>query len=197
MLRHYEVESHLPGAHFDSHAGAKLRSECLRTGFLVVVIACLLLPAARANEQSRSIFGYVERVVITDKGFSLKARLDTGAETSSLDAHNIRRFRRGDSRYVRFDVRDPDTDELVTLERPLVRIVRIRQHEGPSMQRPVVMMKICLGQLLQEVEVSLTPRTEFLYPMLIGRSAMRGAIIVDPEQTFTMPPQCDLSEIPE
>lgn len=161
------------------------------------VIACLSLSAAQANEQSRSIFGYVERVVITDKGFSLKARLDTGAETSSLDAHNIRRFRRGDARYVRFDVRDPDTDELVTLERPLVRIVRIRQHEGPSMQRPVVMMNICLGQLLQEVEVSLTPRTEFLYPMLIGRSAMRGAIIVDPEQTFTISPQCDLSGIPE
>jgi hypothetical protein len=197
MLRHYEVESRLPGTHYDLHAGAKLTRENLRLWSLVLVIACLSLPAARANEQSRTIFGYVERVVITDKGFSLKARLDTGAETSSLDAHNIRRFRRGDSRYVRFDVRDPDTDEFVTLERPLVRIVRIRQHEGPSMQRPVVMMKICLGELLQEVEVSLTPRTEFLYPMLIGRSAMRGAIIVDPERTFTNSPQCDLSEIPE
>lgn len=197
MLRHYEVESRLPGTFCNRRAGAQLRSDRLRIGSLVFVIACLSLPAAQANEQNRSIFGYVERVVITDKGFSLKARLDTGAETSSLDAHNIRRFRRGDARYVRFDVRDPDTDELVTLERPLVRLVRIRQHEGPSMQRPVVMMKICLGQLLQDVEVSLTPRTEFLYPMLIGRSAMRGAIIVDPEQTFTISPQCDLSGIPE
>lgn len=160
-------------------------------------MACALPPVSHAAERSKSISGYVERVIITDKGFSLKARLDTGAETSSLDAHNIRRFRRGDARYVRFEVRDPETDEFVTLERPLVRNVRIRQHEGPSMRRPVVKMQICLGHLLREVEVSLTSRSQFLYPMLIGRSAMRGAIVVDPELTFTNPPQCDPAEFAE
>jgi hypothetical protein len=164
---------------------------------LVAVIAYASPPEAHASDRGKTIFGFVERIVITDKGFTLKARLDTGAATSSLDAHNIRRIRRGNSRYVRFDVMDPETEEFVTLERPLVRNVRIRQHEGPPMRRPVVKMQVCLGHLLQEVEVSLTPRSQFLYPMLIGRSAMHGVIVVDPELTFANEPQCDLAEIAE
>jgi hypothetical protein len=164
---------------------------------LLAVLALGLPPDAGAAERSKTIFGYVERVIISDKGFSLKARLDTGAQTSSLDAHNIRRFRRGDSRYVRFDVMDPETGEFVTLERPLVRNVRIRQHTGPAMRRPVVKMWLCLGHEVREVEVNLTPRPEFLYPLLIGRSAMRGAILVDPELTFTARPKCDPSEFSE
>jgi hypothetical protein len=161
---------------------------------LVVVAACVMPPPAQAMDQGKSIFGYVERVIISDKGLSMKARLDTGAQTSSLDAENIRRFRRGDARYVRFDVQDPDSGEVITLERPLVRTVRIRQHTGPPMQRPVVKMWVCLGSVVREVEVNLTSRSSFLYPMLIGRTAMRGAIIVDPELTFTSPPQCDPSD---
>lgn len=165
--------------------------------FFVAMVACAVPEAALAGGASKTIFGYVERVIISDQGLDLKARLDTGAQTSSLDAHNIHRFRRGDRRYVRFDVRDPDTDQFVTLERPLVRIVRIRQHEGQWMRRPVVEMKICLGHLVREIEVSLTPRGDFIYPLLIGRSAMRGAVIVDPDLTFTNPPDCDPEEIAE
>ncbi|MFU8895557.1 MAG: ATP-dependent zinc protease [Gammaproteobacteria bacterium] len=158
---------------------------------VVLVIACAVPQEAHGRDPSKTIFGYVERVIIADKGFSLKGKLDTGAETSSLDAHNITRFRRGDTRYVRFDVRDPDSDEFITLERPLARNVRIKQHDGPSTRRPVVNMWICLGHLTREVEVSLVPREGFIYPLLIGRSAMRGSVIVDPELTFTSRPKCD------
>jgi hypothetical protein len=164
---------------------------------LLAVIATLVFTvpsAALANEKNKSIFGYVERVIITNKGFSVKARLDTGAATSSLDAVNIRRFRRGGTRYVRFDVLDPDSEEFVTLERELVRNVLIRQLGAPSERRPVVKMPLCVGHIMREVEVNLTSRTGFLYPMLIGRSAMRGVIIVDPELTFTRAPTCDPAE---
>ena len=164
---------------------------------LVAVVAHATPPVAQAGEVEKAIFGHVERVIISEKGFSLKARLDTGAQTSSLDAHNIVRLRRGDVRYVRFDVMDPDTGDFVTLERPLVRNVRIRQHTAPPMRRPVVKMWLCLGHKVREVEVNLTSRSDFLYPLLIGRSAMRGSIVVDPELTFTARPQCDPTEFPE
>jgi hypothetical protein len=165
---------------------------------LLLVVTALALPSpARAVEGTKTIFGHVERVIISDQGFSLKARLDTGAETTSLDAHNIRRIRRGDSRYVRFDVIDPESGEFVALERPLVRNVRIRQHGGTWMRRPVVKMWLCIGPLVHEVEVNLTPRSEFLYPLLIGRSAMRGTIVVDPELTFTQRPECDPEDFVE
>ena len=164
---------------------------------IVLASAFVLAPAAHARDPSKTIFGYVERVVISQQGLSLKARLDTGAETSSLDARNIHRFRRGETRYVRFEVEDPESGEMVMLERPLARMVRIRQHGGSFHRRPVVNMWVCLGHVVREVEVNLTSRSEFLYPMLIGRSAMRGSIIVDPDLTFTNRPQCDLSEFAE
>lgn len=164
---------------------------------LLAVTALAPLHDAHARDPSKTIFGYVERVIITSSGLSLKAKLDTGAETSSLDAHNIQRFRRGDARYVRFDVKDPKTGDFVTLERPLARMVRIKEHDGPSMRRPVVKMWICLGHLTQQVEVSLTSRSEFIYPLLIGRSAMRSSVIVDPELTFTSNAKCDHSRFAE
>lgn len=163
----------------------------------VVAVAAVLGPVAEARETSKTIFGYVERVVVSAEGFSLKAKLDTGAETSSLDARNIKRIRRSGERLVRFDVPDPETGQLVTLERPLARIVRIRQHDGPYERRPVVQMWLCIGHLAERVEVNLVDRGDFLYPLLLGRSAMRGSIIVDPELTFTTRPRCDPTELAE
>ncbi len=164
---------------------------------MLAVAACAAPSPGYGVEGGKTILGHVERVIISDQGFSLKARLDTGAETTSLDAHNIRRFRRGDARYVRFEVIDPDSGEFVTLERPLLRNVRIRQHSGQAMRRPVVKMWLCIGPLVHEVEVNLTPRSEFLYPLLIGRSAMRGTIVVDPELSFTHRPECDPKDFVE
>jgi len=176
-------------------------STALRGLALAVMAAAMVVlwapTDAVAREKSKTIFGYVERVVISDQGFSLKAKLDSGAETSSLDARNIKRFRRNGERMVRFDVPDPETGQFVTLERPLARIVRIRQNDGPYERRPVVRMWLCIGHLLQRVEVNLVDRADFVYPLLIGRSAMRGAIIVDPELTFTARPKCDLEELQE
>jgi len=179
------------------NGGANLKRRYLLLVSLLAAIAFALPQEAHARDPSKTIFGYVERVIISSSGFSLKAKLDTGAETSSLDAHNIQRFRRGDARYVRFDVKDPKTGDFVTLERPLARMVRIKEHDAPSKRRPVVKMWICLGHLTQQVEVSLTSRSEFIYPLLIGRSAMRGSVIVDPDLTFTSKAKCDTSRFVE
>jgi len=184
-------------AHGTDHEGELLRPRHTLLLLLAFAGAGLWGQPISADERAKEIFGFVEWVAISEHGFNVKARLDTGARTSSLDARNIRRFRRGDSRYVRFDVENPDTGELITLERELVRVVRIRRHEGPSVERPVVKMWICIGDLMQKVEVNLTARTDFLYPMLIGRTAMRGKIIVDPELSLTVQPSCDLAEFDE
>lgn len=157
----------------------------------VALGACPRLAAAESAQGSKIILGYVERVIISDHGFSVKARLDTGAQTSSLDARNIERFRRDGESFVRFEVLDPDSGETVSLERPLVRNVRIRQHGGSFMRRPVVEMWLCVADMMEKVEVNLTPRDEFLYPFLIGRTAMAGRIIVDPSRSLTAEPQCD------
>ena len=160
----------------------------------LVLVLAVLAPSSEAEcaTGEKRILGFVERAIISEHGFEVKARLDTGARTSSLDAHNIRRFSRGGERYVRFDVIDRDSGDAVTLERPLVRNVRIRQIGGPPERRPVVKMWICVADVMQEVEVNLTDRTDFLYPFLVGRTAMAGKIVVDPEVSLTTEPSCDM-----
>ncbi len=159
----------------------------------IVLMALLLLacPFAVASvDGGMQIFGWVERVKLMDGELSLKAKLDSGAANSSLDATNIERFRRDGNRYVRFTVTDPDNGEDLLLEKPLVRNVRIVRHSGEHQRRPVIKMPICLGDRSMEVEVNLIDRSNFIYPMLLGRSAMKGFALIDSGETFMNPPRC-------
>lgn len=140
--------------------------------------------------RAMEIFGWVERVELLDGMLSVKAKLDTGAVTSSLDATEIQRFRRGGKRWVRFTVTDPDSGESMQLEKLLERNVRIVRHDGEYQRRPVVNMDICLGGFHRSVEVNLIDRSNFIYPMLLGRSALDGIALIDSSSTFLNPPHC-------
>jgi hypothetical protein len=166
---------------------------------LVTTLAAALLAGAAWAEQqppeSRTleILGWVERVELLDGQISLKAKLDTGALTSSLDATHIERLSRDGQRYVRFVVTDPDRETETSLERPLVRNVRIVTHSGENQRRAVVTLPVCFGPWYEEIEFSLIDRSNFIYPVLLGRSALEGRVLVDSEATFMNYPDCDSS----
>lgn len=137
--------------------------------------------------------GWVEKLRIAPAGIPLKAKLDTGALTSSLHATEIELFERADETWVRFvlDVEDADgRQHTLELERPKVRGVRIKEHEGEYDRRPVVMMQFCLGQQWHEAQFTLADRSRFIYPVLLGRRFLRGVAIVDPSATFITDAQC-------
>lgn len=163
---------------------------------LWLVLACAVmaapLHAGDSDDKHRSmeIFGWVERVELLDGMLSVKAKLDTGAVTSSLDATGINRFRRGGKRWVQFTVTDPETGESMQLEKLLERNVRIVRHDGEHQRRPVVKMDICLGGFHRSVEVNLIDRSNFIYPMLLGRSALDGIALIDSSSTFLNAPHC-------
>ncbi len=166
----------------------------LRRPLCVLFAAAWLGVLPATAQEGKHIFGWVENVGFADFEFELKAKLDTGAATSSLDARNVRRFKRGKKRYVSFTVIDRKTGEEVNLELNYVRTVRIKRHGMDNQRRPIVFITVCLGTLTREVEVTLTDRSEFLYPVLLGRSFLEGYTIVDPSLTFTNKPQCDALE---
>jgi hypothetical protein len=139
------------------------------------------------------IFGWVEWVKLLEGDLRLKAKLDTGAANSSLDASNIERFRRSGERWVRFTVTDPDSGDQMELEKRLVRNVRIIRHDGNHQRRPVIKMEICVGDRIREVEVNLIDRSNFIYPMLLGRSALEGFALIDSGQTFQNRPRCEFN----
>jgi hypothetical protein len=159
--------------------------------FLPLLVAVLLTAgrSAMAGDE-RTLFGWVEWVTVHPPGIRLKAKLDTGAATSSLHALDIERFRRDGKRHVRFTIVDPETGERYRLERPLTRDVRIREYSQGFNRRPVVQLGMCIGTLYREEEFTLTDRRGFIYKVLVGRNHMEDMIMVDPSDTFTQKPSC-------
>lgn len=133
----------------------------------------------------KAVIGRVEYVWLESAGKYFKARIDTGAKSSSLDASNIQPFERNGDRWVRFDVTFPD-ETVKTLEAPLLRNVRIRQAAVEELERrPVVKMRVRLGELDEETEFSLSDRGKMLYPVLLGRSFLQDIAVVDVARKFT------------
>jgi hypothetical protein len=172
-----------------------------RASWITSLAALTLLAGSAASAGSdvgnKQIFGWVEATLVSSERIKMKAKLDTGAKTSSLHALNIERFKRDGQRMVRFDIEDPEDGRRVTLERPLVRSVRIKEsEENASSRRPVVELWICIGDIGRNLEVNLVDRSRFIYPLLIGRSAMEGLILVDSDETFTQSPTCGVPGAP-
>lgn len=162
--------------------------------------ACLISPAFAAegdDDRGRhlDILGWVEFVEFVDPNIRLKAKLDTGATTSSLNALNQKRFKRNGKEWIRFDVEDPDEPEnRVTFEAPVVRNVRIRRHNDETQRRPVVKLGMCVGRIYRERQFSLIDRTEFVYQVLVGRNFLRDHALVDSGETFLSDPRCKALE---
>jgi hypothetical protein len=139
--------------------------------------------------QEKQVTGWVETVLVCPEQLMFRAKVDTGAKNSSLNAHNIEIFQREGRKWVRFTVQDRNQRRL-TLEKQQLRIAQIRENGGISEKRPAVMLGICLGSVYREVEVNLTDRASYNYQMLIGRSFLNGTFIVDTSITFQLRPEC-------
>lgn len=126
----------------------------------------------------------------------VRAKLDTGATTSSLDARIIKRFRKGGKRWLRFAVNHPETGEEVVLVRERLRTVGIVQHEGENDVRPSVGIEICIAGQRQIVEVTLVDRSAFNYPLLLGRRALQNLAVVDSGETYLSSAVCPESMQP-
>jgi hypothetical protein len=118
----------------------------------------------------------------------LEARIDTGAETSSIHAENIQLLEKDGTRWVRFSIPDPDGGEDIRLERRLHRRILIKQTGSDDYERRyVVRLWITLGDTRTWLDVSLSDRDDFEFPLLIGRNMLMDAFAVDVSQHHTLP----------
>jgi hypothetical protein len=130
--------------------------------------------------KGKVIVGEVENFYLAGPGLIYKARIDSGAETSSIDARNITRFERDGNNWVRFDVPVPGTDEFVTLEKEVSRRVRIVQASTEEAERRVVVeLQFFIGDHQQVAEFTLADRTNLTYEVLIGRNILRDVMLID------------------
>ncbi|WP_372985233.1 ATP-dependent zinc protease [Marinobacter sp.] len=135
--------------------------------------------------KGKVIVGEVEKLYLAEPGLVYTARIDSGAETSSLDARNITRFERDGSNWVRFDVPVPGTDELVTMEKEISRRVRIIQASAEDSERRVVVeLQFAIGDHKQVAEFTLADRSNLTYEVLIGRNVLRDVMLIDVGKEF-------------
>ncbi|NKQ11069.1 retropepsin-like aspartic peptidase RloA3 [Pseudomonas sp. SST3] len=153
----------------------------------------LAVCSAPALADSPKVFGWVEEGLIFPEKVAVKFKLDTGALTSSMHAEDIDLFEKDGDDWVRFtlELEDIDTEEKVEkrLERELVRDIKVRGAGGAE-ERPVVLMKVCLGNNIYEEQFSLNDRDKMNYPVLIGRRTLENLGLVDSSKTFTVEPDC-------
>ncbi len=155
-------------------------------------------------EPGRLIAGWVEHVYIEPWGYKLKAKLDTGAQTSSMSAREIEYFLKPGktgkgAEWVRFDLHLDETEDapaVLTVEQPVVREAKIRQHGRVTAVRPVVKMPICFNGEHHDVEFTLTPREGFVYPILLGRTFLSRVALIDPNHTFVVAAECEYQDPP-
>ena len=163
---------------------------------LLLGCACVTLSAfASSATPGKVIAGYVEKVTLMPMRITLSAKLDTGALTSSIHAQSIERFKKGDEKWVRFtlNVKDSkDESHTVQLERPLVRRVKIKEDEDRHDSRLVVMLRLCFDGRPTKAQFTLNDRSNYLYPVLLGRRFLEGRAVVDPELSFQTQRACDL-----
>ena len=154
-------------------------------------ISLLLLSAGLgfAKADDKKVIGWIESVSITTIDLRMDAKVDTGADFSSVHADEIRYFTRDSVRWVEFTLRDRDNNAQ-TLQRPLERMARIKKKTEGYQERPVVVLQICIGDARYPAQVNLAQRAHFKYPLLLGRNFLKSRFIVDPGAKYTLEPTC-------
>jgi hypothetical protein len=116
----------------------------------------------------------------------IKAKLDTGARSSSIHAFDTVVFTRDGAAWVRFGIHPwQDSDEdVVEVECPVLDRREVRSSNGQSEERLVVPMQVRLVGELLDIEMTLSRRDEMGFRMLLGRSALEQGFLVDSSASY-------------
>ena len=141
------------------------------------------------DDKSKIIVGSEEWCSFPSLGVpAIKARVDSGAKTSSMHAFNIQRFRREGESWVSFEVHPLQNNRRVVIrcERPVIDKRVVKSSSGISETRYVIGATIKAGTDTWDIELTLANRDSMGYRMLLGREAMSGRMLVDPSLSFCL-----------
>ena len=152
-----------------------------------LIVVLVLSPAAYCSE----IIGWVENVGISRANNIVKAKIDTGADSSSLNCNCITSYERDGDSWVKFSITDIN-GKTISYDKKITANVKVKRHFGDVQKRYAVRMGFCIGSQYGETDVSLVDRSGFNYDLLIGRKFLQDRFIVDPAKTFITQPSCNV-----
>lgn len=158
---------------------------------LVACMLCLPLPHLAADSEDADVeqmltIGETEYIYIQESDFAYDSRIDTGATTCSIHAEEITPFERDGEQWVTFKLVNFKTDERIEIEKPVTREVSIKRHGSDAQERYVVSLGVKIRDAMVKTEFSLTDRSDYSYPLLVGRNMLRGIAVVDVSQSYLM-----------
>ena len=141
----------------------------------------------KERKSAQTVIGWREWVALPDIGVDrIKAKVDTGARSSSLHAFRLRHFDRGGEPWVRFQVhpaqRKPEPS--IDVEAKVLEYREVRSSSGKTSRRPVIVTRVALLGESWPIELTLASRDEMGFRMLLGREAIKGRFLVDSANSF-------------
>jgi outer membrane murein-binding lipoprotein Lpp len=128
----------------------------------------------------------LERVWIEPPGATLTARIDTGASSSSLHAEELIGFERDGDDWVRFNILV--NNAALPVEAQVARYVRVyQQADADGSRRPVVNLRIRLGDVQDTFEFTLADRSHLDYQIILGRNFLTDMALIDVGKKFIQP----------
>jgi hypothetical protein len=112
------------------------------------------------------------------------AKTDTGARTSTLHATEVEID--ATTRTVHFLTTTSD-GTIIACRAPLSRTKTIRNSAGITEHRPIILTRaVFAGGLTFSIELTLTDRRHMKCPVLLGRRALAGYFLVDPQSDYLL-----------
>jgi len=132
--------------------------------------------------------GWREWVGLPELGLgAIKAKVDTGARTSTLHAFELDTFSEHGKARVRFKIHptQKDSDTVVTCIADVVDERYVTDSGGNKEKRLIIETLLTIGCWSWPIEMTLTARDNMMFRMLLGRTAMKGVAKVDPARSYT------------
>lgn len=116
----------------------------------------------------------------------IKAKVDTGADNSSLHAFNMKRFSRNGVPLVHFEIhpRQRKRRPAISCEAEVIGEKKVKNPGGRTETRPIIKTTMIVAGREIEAQVNLTTRDEMTFRMLLGRRTIRKTFLVDPGRSY-------------
>lgn len=137
------------------------------------------------------MLGWREFLSLPDLGvFCIRAKIDSGARSSSLHVHGHTLVNRDGRQWVRFEIDHGARGELRhEVEAEVIAERDVTDSGGHRNRRLFIRTRLALpGGISWPIEINLTERRNMLFPMLLGRTALRRRCLVDPSRSFLLGP---------
>lgn len=129
--------------------------------------------------------GWREYLSLPDLGIlRIKAKVDTGARTSSLHVDDYQLFTQDGQDWVRFSITPSTTKPAITVACPVSDTRNVTDSGGHTERRIFIRSTLHLAGVEADIELNLARRHRMRFPMLVGRTAMQGRFTVDPSNSY-------------